>query len=64
MVAFFGILSPQPLTGRPAEEAPFKRSFFGLPADAGVVPPAERDALYLNGKQPEPDEATARRKLD
>jgi len=56
MFTLFGIL--RPATGRPAasQEAPFKRSFFGAPVDPAGVPPAEEDALYLAGKQPEPAE--------
>lgn len=56
MFTLFGILSPA--AGRPfaSEEAPFKRAFFGSPPDAAVIPPAEEDALYLAGKQPEPAE--------
>jgi hypothetical protein len=56
MFTLFGILSPA--TSRPvaSEEAPFKRAFFGSPPDAAAIPPAEEDALYLAGKQPEPDE--------
>ena len=56
MFTLFGILSP--VAGRPipSDEAPFKRAFFGNPPDAAVVTPAEADALYLAGKQPEPAE--------
>lgn len=59
MFTLFGILSPA--AGRPVvnAEAPFKRAFFGSPPDAAVIPPAEEDALYLAGKQPEPPERRA-----
>ena len=41
----------------PAEEAPYKKSFFGAPVDPAAVPaPIEEDALYLAGKQPLPRE--------
>lgn len=56
MFPLFGILKPAASRPIPSKEAPFKRAFFGSPPDAAVVPPAEEDALYLAGKQPEPAE--------
>ncbi|QDZ12839.1 hypothetical protein [Devosia ginsengisoli] len=57
MFSLFGILKPfigQPV---PSAEAPFKRSFFGLPVDPAAVPvAAEEDALYLADKWPDPPE--------
>lgn len=57
MFTLFGILKPFIGPPAPSEEAPFKKSFFGLPVDPAVVPvAAEEDALYLTDKQPEPSE--------
>jgi hypothetical protein len=56
MFTLFGILSPAPSRPVASQEAPFKRAFFGPPPDAAVFAPAEEDALYLAGKQPEPAE--------
>ena len=56
MLPVFGILQPQTGSERPSPEAPRKKSFFGVPVDPGViVPTVEQDALYLAGKQPEPE---------
>ena len=56
MLHLFGILQPQTGPERPSPEAPRKKSFFGLQVDPAVtVPAAEQDALYLAGKQPEPE---------
>lgn len=56
MLHLFGILQPQTGPERPSPEAPRKKSFFGLPVDpAVIVSAAEQDALYLAGKQPEPE---------
>lgn len=61
MFPLFGILQPQTGPEAVSEEAPRKKSFFGSPVDpAVVVPTAEQDALYLAGKQPEPDERDRR----
>jgi hypothetical protein len=60
MVHFFGIFSPGPQARSAADEAPAKASFFGgRPEDADAesrLSRVERDACYLNGKAPEPDE--------
>lgn len=56
MFPLFGILHPQTGPEESSTEAPRKKSFFGSPVDpAVVVPTAEQDALYLAGKQPEPE---------
>lgn len=57
MFPLFGILQPQTGPEASSAEAPRKKAFFGSPVDLAVVAPtAEQDALYLQGKQPEPDE--------
>jgi hypothetical protein len=53
MFTLFGILSPANTRPVASKEAPFKRSFFGAPV-VPIAVPAEQDALYLAGKQPEP----------
>lgn len=55
MFTLFGILSPAKTRPTASVEAPFKRAFFGTPPDVATIP-AEEDALYLAGKQPEPAE--------
>jgi hypothetical protein len=56
MFPFFGILSPQAGPEESSAEAPRKKSFFSRAVDpAVIVPIAEQDALYLAGKQPEPE---------
>lgn len=52
----FGILTPSTGPSTASDEAPFKKSFFGGPADSAAIPVAEEDALYLAGKRPEPTE--------
>jgi hypothetical protein len=60
MISFFGVLGPSSGPAVARQEAPLKRSFFGAPVDAAVVPPAmEEDACYLSGKRPEPPERDA-----
>lgn len=57
MFSLFGILWPSTGPAVAAEEAPYKKSFFGAPVDPAAVPaPVEEDALYLAGKQPLPRE--------
>jgi hypothetical protein len=56
MFPLFGILHPQTGPEGQSVEAPRKKSFFGRAVDlAVIVPIAEQDALYLAGKQPEPE---------
>ncbi|UJW84673.1 hypothetical protein [Devosia sp. SL43] len=59
MFTLFGILSPANTRPVASKEAPFKRSFFGAPV-VPIAVPAEQDALYLAGKQPEPPERKVR----
>jgi len=56
MVHFFGILTPHTGAASLSDEAPNKRAFFGGTVD--MLPPsrAETEALYLNGKAPEPED--------
>ena len=57
MFSLFGILWPATGPAVAAEEAPYKKSFFGAPVDPAAVPaPVEEDALYLADKRPDPPE--------
>jgi NADH pyrophosphatase NudC (nudix superfamily) len=56
MFPLFGILHPQTGPEGPSAEAPRKKSFFSPAVDpAVIVAIAEQDALYLAGKQSEPE---------
>lgn len=56
MLPLFGILHPQTGPEGQSAEAPRKKSFFSRAVDSAVIVPiAEQDALYLAGKQPEPE---------
>lgn len=59
MLPLFGILQPRTGPETSSAEAPRKKSFFGGAYARVATPPAEQDALYLAGKQPEPPDRDA-----